>query len=625
MVPDFEITAANAAAVGQLCRRLAGWPLSIELAAARMRVLSIEQIVAGLDDMFALLSSGSSRTPGPARHQSLRATLDWSHDLLSETEQILFRRLAAFPGSFDLAAAVGVAGGEDLPGAVVLDVLSRLVDRSLVTVQSGRTQARYRLLGPIRTYAAERLAAAGERERVADAHLRHYCAFVEQVEPLLAGAEQVRALDRLEAEASNLRTALAFARDNGRIRVGMRLAAGLTRLCSLRGHYREGRYWLDWAATADPDAEPRLRAKALRGGGILALLECDYPAAVRRLEAGLQLYRDVGDTSGTASVLQVLGSVAREQGRYGRAEALHQEALELFDARGDTTGRAQSLTYLAFVAWLQGQWPEATSHAERARTIARELGDPESTAWALISLGVVALYTGEQDRAATLLAEAHELSLAAVYPEGVAWTLHGQGMLALRRHEPAAEELLLQSLERHRSLGDRWRQASVLVDLAGAAIEHGRPERAGALLGAAAGIRDEIGTVVAPCEQEDHDRIESATRAAMGADRFASVWADGHGPVDAALAVHDRAPAQSNSGPTAVARPRRPADPHARRGEGAPRRSRAERGGLGLRQAARAVLPAREQPRADEGADRPRAVAGVGRPAAAQCIPHGAA
>lgn len=533
MVPDFAITGANTAAIGQLCRRLAGWPLSIELAAARMRVLTVDQIVTGLDDVFALLSSGSR---GPARHQSLHATLDWSHDLLTGSEQLLFRRLGTFPGSFDLAAARAVAADE-LPGGRLLDVLSRLVDRSLVSVQHAGPRARYRLLGPIRAYALERLDAAGESEQVADAHLRHYCAVVERAEPLLVGAEQVRTLDELEAEASNLRTALSFARDHARTRIGMRLAAGLWRMCYLRGHYREGRYWLDWAATVDPDADAALRAKALRGGGSLALLECDYPAAVRRLEAALQLYRDAGDDGGTATVLQVLGSVAREQGRYGRAEALHQEALELFTALGDDAGKAQAEAFLAFVAWLQCHWTDATEHGERALAAARQLADPETTAWALTSLGTVAQYTGDHARAAALLAEAHELSVAAVYPEGVAWTLHERGLLGLRRDDRDAEELLLDSLVRHRELGDRWRQASVLTDLAAAAVAHGRLERGAALLGAAASIRDDIGTVIAPCEQADHDRVETAARTGLGPDGYAIAWTAGRDSIDAALAI----------------------------------------------------------------------------------------
>ncbi|HET8600416.1 MAG TPA: LuxR family transcriptional regulator, partial [Segeticoccus sp.] len=185
--PAFEITDANAAAVGRLCRRLDGLPLAVELAAARMRMLSVEQVLTGLDDVFRLLSGGP-RT-GPARHQSLRATLDWDHDLLSEGERVLFRRLGVFPGSFDLAAAVAVAGPRELGGgpvgAELVDLLAGLVDQSLVTVRRVAGQVRYRLLAPVRSYAREHLVIAGEQATVAGAHLDHYAALVEHSQPLL--------------------------------------------------------------------------------------------------------------------------------------------------------------------------------------------------------------------------------------------------------------------------------------------------------------------------------------------------------------------------------------------------------------------------------------------------------
>jgi predicted ATPase/DNA-binding SARP family transcriptional activator len=498
VLPEFRLTPQNAPTVARVCRHVSGLPLAIELAAARVRVLSVEQIGAGLSDVFRLLVGGA-RT-APPRQQTLRATLDWSYDLLTEPERVVFRRLSVFPGAFSLAAAERVAA---VPArdADVFDVLTRLVDRSLVTVQRSGGAVRYRLLAPIRAYGRERLAAAGEDEMVGRAHLEYFAEVVEAAEPRLTGPDQARELDRLEAEGNNLRVALAFARDCGEPVAGMRLATGLWRLCVLRGHYREGREWLDWAAAVEPEGPAPLRAKALRGSGTLAFLQCDYAGAIDRLEAGLALYRDLDDASGTASTLQVLGSIAREQGRYERAESLHAESRALFEAVGDRLGVARTYGYLGFAACLQEHWSSAIEQCDRALAEFRELGDGDGTAWSLLTLGIVAQYQGDYERAGALLSEAQAFSRKVGYPEGVAWSLHELGLLALRRGDPDAQQLLLDSLAGHRILGDQWRTASVLDDIATCVLAGGEPERAAALLGAAAGIRDRIGTTIAPCER----------------------------------------------------------------------------------------------------------------------------
>jgi predicted ATPase/DNA-binding SARP family transcriptional activator len=525
VLPGFALGADNASAVARVCHRLEGLPLAIELAAARMRVMSLAQIDAGLNDVFHLLVGGT-RT-APARHQTLRATLDWSHDLLSDGERAVFRRLGVFPGAFDLDAAESVAAGGSVNGVDVLDLLSHLVDRSLVTVRHSGDRVRYRLLATVRPYAREKLREAGESDSVSRAHLRHYADLVCAVEPRLTGPDQSRELDGLELEGNNLRVALGYARERGVTADGMRLAANLWRLCYLRGHYREGREWLDWAATVDPDGPPEVRAKAFHGGGALAFLQCDYPAAVRRLDASLLLYRTLGDEEGTALVLQTLGSVSREQGRYARAAELHRESMRLFRALGNRLGEAQAHGYLGFNAWLQCCWEEAAAECGRALAEFRRLGDTEGTAWALISLGTVAQYQGSLDQAAALLTEARRLAEGAGYPEGVAWSLHELGLLAVRRGESDAHLLLLESLSLHRDLGDRWRVTSVLEDLAACATGAGHAERAAALLGAADAIRTSIETELAPCERRDHERVEAQLRSWLGDDGFAAQLARG--------------------------------------------------------------------------------------------------
>ena len=336
--PSFRVTDENAADLASICQRLDGLPLAIELAAARMRIMSSAQLAERLDDISAVLVGGARSAP--PRHQALRATLDWSHDLLDSYERATFRRLAAFPGGFTLQAAERVAAGGDIDAAAMLELLSRLADKSLVRVEHGRDDTRYSLLATIRDYARDRLEEASESGPARRAHLSYFtelaegaAARIERFETETSGLELE--LDRLDAELPNLRRAFEFAQETGDSVAALRIAGSLDRFAYLRGRYHEIRQWLDAAVSAYPDAPAGLRAKALLGSGRLALLQCDYAPAVRRLEAALRLYRELGEARGIAGALQVLGSVAREQGRYARAVELHAESLAVAEAAGD--------------------------------------------------------------------------------------------------------------------------------------------------------------------------------------------------------------------------------------------------------------------------------------------------
>ncbi|HEY6279838.1 MAG TPA: tetratricopeptide repeat protein, partial [Streptosporangiaceae bacterium] len=533
VLPSFRLADDNAAAVLQVCRRLDGLPLAIELAAARMRVLSAGQLAERLDDIFGVLVGGS-RT-APARHQALRATLDWSHDLLEPGEQAVFRRLAVFSGGFSLAAAAQVASDGDIGAERMLELLTRLADKSLLRVDHMGGEARFNLLATVRDYARERLAAAGEENLIRSAHLHYYTGLVEQAEPRIEhGGSQSqppgsleRELDRLDTETPNVRAALEYARETGDVVAALRITAPLGRYAYLRGHYHEIRQWLDSAVTADPNANALLRAKALLGSGRLALLQCDYPAAVRRLDAALLIYRRLGQAHGIASSLQVLGSVAREQGRYARSMELHAESLAISEAAGDRRSAASAHGYLGFVCWLQGDFERATAECTTALAMSRELGDVEGTAWSLLSLGTIARYQGESGRAAALLAESRSLSEGIGFAEGVAWSLEQLGLLATGRDDPGAAGLLRRSLELHRELNDRWRTASVLEDLAALALARGSAAPAARLLAAAQALREVIGTIIAPCETGQHERTLAGARAALGEDAFAAAWQQG--------------------------------------------------------------------------------------------------
>ena len=314
VLPGFVITDDNAELIGQLCRRLDGLPLALELAAAKLRVMAVSQVLTGLDDVFKLLVGG--RQGAPVRHQTLRAALDWSYDMLQPAEQAALRRLSVFAGSFCLAAAQSVTtlGGADPADA--LDLLARLVDRSLLVVEHTPAQARYRMLATVRRYGAQRLTESGEFPAASEAMFAWYLDLAERTETELSGRDQAQAAERLQAEAHNLRAVLQAARDRKDITGTLRLATALVQFWYLRGHYREGRDWLDWALAAPAGAPAEVRAKALQGSGMLAHLQCEYPAAVRQLEGALALYRELGDRLGAAGILSSLGSVAREQSRY---------------------------------------------------------------------------------------------------------------------------------------------------------------------------------------------------------------------------------------------------------------------------------------------------------------------
>ncbi len=518
----FVASPRNAGAVADVCRMLDGMPLAIELAAARVGVLSVQQISERLADPLKLLTGGA-RTADP-RHQTLRGTLDWSYDLLDEPERVLFGRLSVFAGGWHLGAAeaVGSGGGlerEDIPGLVF-----RLVDKSLVMAEMGDDgEVRYRLLQPVRQYGVGRLRESGGAPEARRRHADYFMGLAEGAEPDLTGAQQAAWLDRLENEYGNLRAAIAWSlEEDGDPEVGLRLAGALWRFCYTRGHYGEGREWLEGTLARAHDSAAGLRAKALTGAGVLAFLQCDYVRATVLLEESLALYRELEDELGIASALQSLGSIARERGRYARAVAIHEESLALQRKLGNEEGIARALDGLGFVAWLQENYRRARTLCTEALTLYRGLDDAEGIAWSLVNLGATAQHEGDHERASRLLNEGLALSREAGYREGIAWSLNELGVLARHRGDlEEAEELLEESLGIHHELGDRWRTASVLEALAATALARGELGRAARLFGAAEALRGDIGTPVPQCERADRDRDLSSVTL------DAAAWAEG--------------------------------------------------------------------------------------------------
>ncbi len=529
--PGFELTAENAAAVTRVCAKLEGMPLAIELAAARVRVLSVEQIYQRLDDALGLLTAGSRTSP--SRQRTLRGALDWSHELLPEEERALFRRLSVFVGGFALEDAERVCAGDELAEGDVLLLLSRLVDKSLVMVVEREGEARYRLLATVRQYAQEKLHASGEEPRTRGRHARSFLELAERADAELAGPGQEGWLDRLEGELGNFRAALKWSLASGDATpgdadVGLRLAGALWQFCYLRGYYGEGAGWLEEALAIDKTSESAPRAEALTGAGVLALLRCEYGRAEERLEDGLALHRELGDARGEASTLQVLGSVARERGLYGKAEAFHEQSLALWRGLEDEREIARSLNYLSFAAWLQERYDRAVELGTQTLATFRRLGDAEGVVWALINLGSAALYSDDLGRAEELLEESLAVSRRAGYKEGIGWSLNQLGVAARRRGDTAgAEERLRESLKVHRDLGDTWRIVSVLEALAETAGARGLPERAANLFGVAEVLREKISTPIPPVERPDRDERALAARTRLGEEGFEGALAWG--------------------------------------------------------------------------------------------------
>jgi len=522
---DFAITGENAPVVAQLCSRLDGIPLAIELAAARMKVLSVEQIVARLDERFRLLTDWSP-TLMP-RQQTLRGAMDWSYELLSETERVLLRSLSVFAGGFALDAVEAVCGGM-VDEYEIINLLSHLVDKSLVIaeVQEGLTQVRYRLLETIRQYAWEKLQASKEAPALQVRHRDWYLHLAQESQVELLSERQGTWLARLEAEHDNLRAALAYCRDKeDSTEAGLRLAGALVWFWYFRGYVSEARGWLEsMLARADAKQYPVAYTLALGAAGVMAYLQSDYPAAHGWLEESAALAQKIGDRAVRAFALAFLGRVAFHEGDpnayrwieesvaifretdrttddrrriWGLALALdflgnvsqdgepkeiadlHRESLELFRLLGNRWGVALEMSTFGRFAMQRGDLIAARQQLDEALAIQKSVGDKWSVAWLLNSLGDVALYANNFDEAATHYEESLALFKILGDAAGTASSLHMLGVV--RAHAckyEEARELLKESLVLCDRLVDVHAQALVLSRLASVAIAEGDSEEA---------------------------------------------------------------------------------------------------------------------------------------------------
>lgn len=451
--PSFALTERSAVAVAQVCYRLDGIPLALELAAARAKVLSVEQIADRLDGCFGLLAGGG-RTAMP-RHRTLHATMDWSHELLSKKEQVLFRRLSAFSGGFSLKAAESVCAGGALEQDVILDLISHLVDKSLVLARERDGEARYRLLETVRQYGWEKLSESGEAEQVRERHARCYLALAEEAEPELKRERQVAWLERLEREHDNLRAAMRWLQGRGESGQVAALGWALWLFWGIRAHFAEGRGWMEQALSAEgSDMPASARAKALFVAGMMANYQGDHWLAEPLIEESLGLFRELKDKPGTAWALSNASIAAIGQGRHQQAIPLIEESVDLFLEAGEKWGASIQFCFLA-VAWRdRGDHGRAKRLAERGLSLSREVGERQSISSALYTLATLAQAELDHEHARDLFEEGLTVSAELGNDADVAHCLEGlasiagaEGKIVRAARLWGAEEALLGKIE----------------------------------------------------------------------------------------------------------------------------------------------------------------------------------
>ncbi|HSB90311.1 MAG TPA: tetratricopeptide repeat protein [Anaerolineales bacterium] len=487
-LPTFRLTKGNLPSVVRLCRALDGIPLALELAAARLKMLSVEQLVARLDDRFRLLTGGS-RVALP-RHRTLRAVLDWSYGLLSEPERALFRRLSLFAGGFTLESAEAVCVGEPLASGQILELLSELVDKSLVTVsRSDPARVRYGWLETVGHYAREKLIESGEADQVQGAYVGLYLEMVERSgERLLRGPDQEEMFWAIDQEVANLRSAMSYAEGAGDHAALARLTSPLWPFWWTHGYVAEGRRWLESVLPHREKLPEDLQANVLQAIGRLMALQGDYDRAQAILEDNLEVCRRLGDRPRIADALSSLGVVASNQQDYARADNLWSEALEVYEAQADRWGMARASNNLGDLAVYRGDYALAIERLKRSVDLFRELRSTLGESISLINLGRAALLLGKPRRADGFFRQSLNLKVALADKEGIAWNLEG---------------------------------------LAGVAGAEGRADRAARLFGAADSLRKAIGIPLPAPDLPLYGRTVEQARQSADPGLWEEAWKQG--------------------------------------------------------------------------------------------------
>jgi predicted ATPase/DNA-binding CsgD family transcriptional regulator len=580
VVPGFTLTERSTPVLEQICARLDGIPLAIELAAARIAVLSPEQIADRLDDRFRLLSGGS-RTALP-RYRTLRALVDWSHALLTEPEQVLFRRLGVFAGGWSLEAAEAVCTGSDLASEDVLDLMSGLVEKSLVLPTEQAGEVRYGLLETLREYATERLRESGEDRLLRDRHAAWYLALAERAEPELVKPCQEAWLDRLGRERENLRSAQRWAVERGDAETVARLGAALWRFWWARADAADAREWMNTMVPLAQQSPPiPALVRALDGAAHVAGALADYATCRLLLDAGLAVARQLGDRPLLATLLDSRGRQSFVEGHYSEARVLLNECLAIMREIDDRHGLVRALSHVGFLEYLEGRQESARATYWEGLELARAAGDPNAVAEIFDNLGRTYQAEGDFDAALSAYLEAEAILREIGQGHRLAMVLNNLGSVQTLRDElGVARDRLAEALRLSQKIGNRRRLAFTLAAVATLAAVEGEAERAVRLHAIASAAVAEMGaSLVQPmydigaCHLERARRVLGATgcEAARVAGQVTTLsqavdealtWlaADPTGPAEATTPVPAAAPSPVPSTtprpiPSSTARP----------------------------------------------------------------------
>ncbi len=572
---DFHMTTGNAATIAGICLRLDGLPLAIELAAARIKLLPPQALLTRLNHRLHVLTEGTRDLP--LRQQTLRNTLTWSYELLTEQEQCLFRLLSIFVGGCTLEAAEAICStsGNASAGLVgsVLDGIASLIDKNLVQQQAQRDgEPRLVMLETIREYGLEVLETSGKIEDTRWTHAAYYLQLAEEAERQLSGPQQIRWFERLEREHDNLRAILSWLLEPGsdaqRSELALRLGGALAQFWEIRGYMSEGWHWLERVLDESRGVRSAVRAKALVGAGRIASFQGDFDQAEALCREGLALYRELEDRQGSAAALLICGYAAMMRSKYAEARSLLEEALALFREVGDPGGSVSVLSLLANVLFFQGEYARAHALLEESRLRSKEAGDVQNHAASLMLLGMVLLFEGDLAQAHACLEECLTVSREVGYKRNlglsisflgmVAWSqgditrarslleeslvlfkeaggrIHmaqvfvPQGLLSLGEGDyPAARALLEESLKISLELDYKWNIAWCLEGLAAVAAAQEEPVRAVRFMGAAQAQREAIGTPLLSLSQAMHELTFASTHTQLGEQAFDAAWAEG--------------------------------------------------------------------------------------------------
>ncbi len=565
--PDFRLTSATVEAVAEICRRLDGLPLALELAAARTRLLAPAELLERLGHWLHLLTTGAADRP--ARQRTMRDAIDWSYDLLADDERRLFQRLAVFVGGWTVRAAEAICADDDPPTETMLDGIEFLMDQSLIRAgAAGAGTPRLEMFAVIREFALEQLAASGERAMLERRHARYYLALAEQLDLQMQGRAQAAARSGFDNDRDNLRAALDWARAEGETTIGLRLAGALGRCWDMGGHYREGRAWLETflAAPDGDDAAARVRALnaaatlarkqgdynavithslegldlaraggatgeaalALSNLGLARYRQGDHHAAVVALEESVALRRELGAAFGLSAALNNLAQVVEERGAYGRALALYEESLLHKRRLDDRWNMGVVLNNIGDLARSMGDVARAIAHSDEGMAIGRETGDTRIVANALRNLGLIARDQGDYAGAAARYEQALGLKRDLGDKRGVSSLLVYRGdVYRLMGDRARAAACYAESMALCQAIHNRKTLAECLEGIAALCGTVYDPARAARLLGYSAEMRTRMGTPVPPVLRAEHARARAALEDTLGADAFAVAWQSG--------------------------------------------------------------------------------------------------